>query len=211
MNKKEIKSFSPPNLGWLEYKLNSKEMDYVWRCIDNKKNNCNSMLVGNITSSHTLMDRGDWFYINVISPLMETYADEFENLGKKVATSVYHPYHMNNWWVNYQKQTEFNPNHDHNGIYSFVIWMKIPFNYEEQVKKNIPRRSDSGQVSCFEFNYSNLMGDCKTFSYQLSSKDDGRMIFFPSKLNHQVYPFYDCDEDRISVSGNIMLDTSKRR
>ena len=31
----------------------------------------------------------------------------------------------------------------------------------------------------------------------------GRMIIFPAGLNHQVYPFYECDEKRISISGNI--------
>ena len=30
-----------------------------------------------------------------------------------------------------------------------------------------------------------------------------------SKLNHQVYPFYDCEEDRISVSGNVLINTMK--
>ena len=32
------------------------------------------------------------------------------------------------------------------------------------------------------------------------------MLFFPSSLNHAVYPFYDCDEDRVSISGNIMVE-----
>ena len=35
------------------------------------------------------------------------------------------------------------------------------------------------------------------------------MLFFPAKLMHTVYPFYDCDEERISISGNIKLDISE--
>ena len=35
-------------------------------------------------------------------------------------------FELNNFWVNYQKQYEFNPLHDHSGIYSFVIFVKIP-------------------------------------------------------------------------------------
>ena len=53
------------------------------------------------------------------------------------------------------------------------------------------------------------MGEPRTYNYELSKKDEGMMLLFPSKLRHQVYPFYDCDEDRISVSGNITLDTAK--
>ena len=39
---------------------------------------------------------------------------------------------------------------------------------------------------------------------------EGWMVFFPAQLNHIVYPFYDCDEQRVSISGNVMLkeDTS---
>jgi len=28
-------------------------------------------------------------------------------------------------------------------------------------------------------------------------------MIFPAALNHQVYPFYECDEKRVSISGNI--------
>ena len=29
------------------------------------------------------------------------------------------------------------------------------------------------------------------------------MLFFPSNLHHQVYPFYGTEEERITISGNI--------
>ena len=35
------------------------------------------------------------------------------------------------------------------------------------------------------------------------------LLFFPASMYHQVYPFYDCKEERISISGNIGLDTTK--
>ena len=38
---------------------------------------------------------------------------------------------------------------------------------------------------------------------------EGTMLFFPSKLSHEVFPFFNCDEDRISISGNIKLNTTK--
>jgi hypothetical protein len=31
-------------------------------------------------------------------------------------------------------------------------------------------------------------------------------LFFPSKLPHNVYPFLNSDDTRISISGNIILD-----
>ena len=40
---------------------------------------------------------------------------------------------------------------------------------------------------------------------EMNKKLEGCMLFFPSALNHMVYPFYNCSEDRVSVSGNIFF------
>jgi hypothetical protein len=37
-------------------------------------------------------------------------------------------------WVNFQKENEFNPLHIHDGIFSFIVFIKIPYSYEEQKK-----------------------------------------------------------------------------
>ena len=209
MKKNEIKPIHPPIPGWLEYRLNSQEMDYVWRCIKNKKGDEKSNLAGNISSSYRLVDRSDWFFITVLKPLVAQYEEVWDNRGKRIPTNGVHPYFMSRWWVNYQKQNEFNPLHDHSGVYSFVIWMKIPFKWEEQNKKDIARKSNSPRISTFQFVYSNIFGESCMFPYELSSEFEGTMLFFPSQLHHEVYPFYDCDEERISVSGNIGLNTTK--
>ena len=39
--------------------------------------------------------------------------------------------------------------------------------------------------------------------------NENTILFFPALLNHTVYPFYLSDEERISISGNICLDTSQ--
>ena len=52
-----------------------------------------------------------------------------------------------------------------------------------------------------------MLGSIRPYTYEMSPKVEGTMLFFPSSLKHQVYPFYNCDEDRISISGNVALDT----
>ena len=211
MNKDRIKIYEPPNVGWLDVRLNEKEMDYLWRCIDNKKGKCNNYLAGNISSSYTLLDRGNWFWMNVILPLIEVYASQFGNLAKKLPTKVEHPCEISSWWVNYQKQNEFTPHHDHTGVYSFVIWMKIPkdIGYKKQNRIKISADSNYPSASAFSFVYSNILGSPTDYYYTLEPEDEGRMLIFPSQLKHQVYPFYNCDEERISVSGNVSLNTTK--
>mgnify|MGYP001466977396 CR=1 FL=1 len=204
-NKPEIKV--PSVGGWLEYKLNTQEMNYVWRCVDKKsEDKVNNTLAGNIDSSFLLKDKDDWFFNNTLTPLINYYENTFENLGRKVA--VYSDdntpiqYAMNTWWINYQKQYEFNPPHLHTGVYSFVIWMKIPYEYEEQNKDNNSAAQVKGN---FSFHYTNMFGEFSNADYQLGKKYEGTMLLFPSKLVHEAYPFYNSEEDRISVSGNISL------
>ena len=199
----------PHNYGWLEKKLSTQEMDYLWKCIDNKKESHKHLLAGNIHESNTLIDENDWFYENTLLPLIHQYGDVMGNVGGSVPVNQYHPYFLQQMWVNYQKQNEFNPLHDHGGVYSFVVWMKIPTRHFEQNKNPIALRSNHPKISTFEFRYTDTLGKISEFVYEMNPEMEGTMLFFPSKLMHQVNPFFNCDEDRISISGNIVLNTKE--
>ena len=212
MKEKDVKVTSPKNYGLLEYKLSNQELDYVWRCIKDKKENVNDQLAGNISESNRLSDKSDWFWMNVIQHLVIRYSKEFGNPGDRAPNNQRHPYYLHTWWVNYQKQYEFNPMHDHNGVYSFVIWMKIPTFWKEQSKLPIAFNSNNeiDIISNFQLEYQDILGRSRKITYMMSPEKEGTMIFFPSQLQHVVYPFYNCDEDRISVSGNVLINTTKR-
>ena len=205
----EIKSVVPPNFGWLEKKLSSVEMDYLWRCVNNRGKSYKDNLVGQIHESNELTDKSDWFFINTLKPLMFEYRIRFGNVGKRSPNSVKHPYFLDKMWVNFQKKNEFNPIHNHSGVYSFVIWMKIPTKHSEQNKNPISSRANTQKISAFQFAYLNTLGEISFYNYEMNPEYEGTLLFFPSKLHHSVYPFYNCDEDRISISGNILINTAK--
>ena len=196
----------PPNFGWLEYRLTVEEYNYVWKCIENKKESHSHKLAGNIDSSYVLEDTDNWLFNNLLSPLEAEYGRSFANRGGMLPINKYSPYYMNSWWVNYQRQNEFNPLHDHAGVYSFVIWMKIPTSFEEQ---NLNNSTNTKRISAFDFHFTDALGYLSSYSYQLSPDLEGYMLFFPSALQHIVYPFYNCDDVRISVSGNLSVDVTK--
>ena len=210
MNTHYIKNINPPNYGWLEYKLDTQEMDYVWKCIENKKELTKNFLAVNIDRSYNLMDSGRWFESNVIRPMCQVYSDKYGNLGDRVPNGIKHPYYMRDWWVNYQKKHEFNPLHNHSGVYSFVIWMKIPTTYEEQRKNHISSNSNSNTISNFQMWYNTTTGAPATYTYGMFPERAGMMLFFPATMHHCVYPFYNCDEERITVSGNVLLNTTRK-
>ena len=205
----QIKAIRPKVLGWLEKKLSDKEMEYLWKCIDDKKQSYKKQLAGQINASNSLNDRSDWFFHNTIKPLLVKYKNEFGNLGSDVPVNQRHPYFLSGFWVNYQKQNEFNPVHSHDGVYSFVIWMKIPTKHFEQNKNPISLKSNTHLISSFQFQFLDILGQTCKYTYEMNPEMEGTMLFFPSKLSHVVYPFYNCEEDRISISGNISLNTTK--
>jgi hypothetical protein len=205
-NDQRLRAVFPPNLGWLECNLTQQEIDYVWGCVKNKKENYKSSLAGYIDSSFVLEDKYNWFFNNTLIDLIQAYGDQFDNLGRKIPLVKNYTYRLHDWWVNYQKQHEFNPFHSHSGIYSFVIWLKIPTRYEEQKKLDISNGANSECISNFTFTYKDILGGDKMDHYEMSPEMEGKMLFFPSNLSHQVYPFYNCKEERISVSGNIWID-----
>ena len=121
-----------------------------------------------------------------------------------------HPYYLEKMWVNYQKQNEFNPSHDHTGIYSFVVWLKIPYHHEQQNKNPISKNANSDNIGTFSFEFTNILGEIQTHDYHLNPENEGTLLFFPSKITSPSVSFYNCDEDRISISGNVLVDTISR-
>jgi hypothetical protein len=37
----------------------------------------------------------------------------------------------------------------------------------------------------------------------MEKEAEGYMVMFPSQLKHEVFPFYENDGERISISGNV--------
>jgi len=201
-----MKSIRPPNIGWVEQKLRPEAMKFLWDIIAIGGTSLRSKLAGNIDSSYKIIDKNDWFFKKVLTPTIAFYVDEFADPLYNFPIKREVKYCLADIWVNYQKQTEFNPVHTHTGIFSFVIWMKIPTKFEDQRKLPIATGVNSRAISSFEIGYQNILGENLSYTYNMDPAYEGTMLLFPSKLSHTVYPFYKCDEDRISISGNVMVE-----
>jgi len=111
------------------------------------------------------------------------YLDGIRYLDKDVPMAFRTP------WVNFQKKNEYLPLHEHGGVLSYNIWMQIPTD------------------SIFEYNYNSIIGKNLTHRIILTKKDEGRVVLFPAQLQHVVYPFYNTNKTRMSIAGNILLQT----
>ena len=197
---------TPPNLGWLIAKLDEEEMTILNEAISQGGNDHKGHLAGQLSESFTLTDDGGRFFQQVLIPLIQTYADVFQDLGVQVPLSCPSRYYLSNFWCNIQQQVEFNPTHDHTGVYSFAVWMKNPVSYSDQVKLAAAKGSNRPAVSTFQFHYQDILGRTEDTIYPQSPEVEGTILFFPSRLRHSVFPFYECEDARISISGNIGLE-----
>ena len=117
-----------------------------------------------------------------------------------------HAFKLDNLWFNFQKKHEFNPPHFHSGMYSFVIWVSVPFLMENEVVKSpLGRSQKNNKAGCFEFLYPNPYGRIGITTLPVDKRFEGKMCLFYSDLVHTVYPFYSSDDFRISVSGNLTI------
>jgi len=211
----EIKEQRPEApVGWLETTLPKTVMMRLQNYIETAKKDPKGMrddLAGNISKSLSIEDKDNWFFQTVLVPHVQQFVKSFPTF----ASSYFRPessslhFRLANLWVNFQKQHEFNPPHNHGGIWSFVVWVKIPTDFRKQHALPFSAGSTAPKASDFEFQYTTMLGDITGSNYALDKKSEGQMLFFPAKLIHSVYPFYECDKERVSISGNIHFDTSE--
>ena len=89
--------------------------------------------------------------------------------------------------------------------------MKIPTDWREQHALPWSVNSNNPCASDFQFIVGNDGPLVGTFEIPLSPEDEGRMVFFPAWLTHQVFPFYGTEEERITMSGNIIFKKDEDR
>ena len=123
------------------------------------------------------------------------YPKENPNNNKLTVESV---------WVNMQKKLEVNPLHNHDGTLSFVAWLHVPFKLEDE--RNMENCKNSRTVelaSTFQFVYTTALGTIANCPMFVESGWEAKIIMFPAKLLHMVYPFQTSDDYRISIAGNL--------
>ena len=148
-----------------------------------------------------------------ISRLMRTLSYEYEKQFKFKVNHMSpvnveeYDYELQGLWINYQKKHDFNPIHIHNGAFSFVIWVQIPWdNIDDEMAMYKP---NGNETAMFSFRYIDAMGYQAAKYFPLDSSWNWKMAFFPAGLNHSVNPFYTTDDYRISISGNVFAVPTK--
>lgn len=199
------------NIGFLQSTVPDDIFDILVRSSRiAKEENClaKNTLAGNLEESYDIhlgdsdLDEVQRYLLNICSRYERQ--SELMRFQRSVMHNNY-ALRLEKIWVNYQKKYEYNPIHTHSGIYSFVIWVKIPYNFRQEYKQNSCKNSNTKCAGTFAFYYPNVLGEMEEHKIELDQTYEKQIIVFPAKLNHMVYPFYTSDDYRISISGNIFL------
>lgn len=205
---KSNKVFKSIGLSFVE-SVPSYVTDFLRQKIPNiKYNKFNNRLAGHIQEQYNY---SEWPY-NVASFITrQAYMPEllhFHDSLKIFKPDEKRKLELESLWINLQKKYEFNPAHDHSGAFSFIIFLNIPYDINEELKYFPQSSLKHNQTSCLVFTVLNSYGKFQDLTIKVDKSFENKMLIFPAALRHTVYPFYTSDDYRITVSGNIFFKHS---
>jgi hypothetical protein len=200
------------NYGVIKHKFTDEQLAPVWQEVNSIQNNFSSFehkknnknLAGNLKKEYTLETSVP--HLNtLISPLVDGY-DMYSGFNTSVKNSTLDTFKLKGAWVNFQQKHEFNPNHNHGGFMSFVLWLKIPYNIKDEMVNPSGADSNTNVPAHFQFLYTSTTGEIMSYAVAADKSMENTLMLFPAKMVHTVYPFFTSDDYRISVSGNFYFD-----
>ena len=170
-----------------------------------KSSKVGGKLSGNIQEQR-VADNISQEVLSILAPHIQEYV-KFETEQKKKITP------KDNWkwgdfdyrklnfsidgiWFNYMTKNEFNPLHQHSGLISGILMIKVPKELSQE-PITIPLESNARCPGMLEW-VSTGFGAGFYRKYPV----EGEIYLFPAELKHQVYPFAS-DVERIKASFNI--------
>lgn len=194
----------PYNPGYLLHQLTEQELEPIWNEVNCfPESGSDSSLhkpdkTFYLTDSHAYIE-------NLLEPYVGEYIDGFQYGWHLDNANVTRQLRLTETWVTFQKSNDFNALHNHRGQLSFVIWLKVPYTFEQERSVQNKSQLDSGSKHFhgdFEFQWIDSIGTLRSHRVGADRELEGYLCIFPAGLHHQVFPYYSTDDIRISISGN---------
>lgn len=198
--------------GYIQTTVPQKFRNKILSEINTSTKSMNRNLIGHIKNQTMLVKlKDDKEWIEYIKQVCEAFSLQFQPNTKVIADllvddSFIDSLTLDQPWVNKMKKTEFNPFHNHRGLYSYVIWVKIPYDIEDE--KNYFPDPNYVVTSTFSFIVACDKGLVQ-HPIEVDKNYEWEMVLFPATLWHGVYPFFTSEEERVSVAGNVLYKPNK--
>ena len=165
---------------------------------------CNKALAGQIKEEYNYKN---WpiSFENYIIQKIESSSILKEYIEKINILSENRPFYLHSLWCNFQKKYEFNPLHNHTGMFSFIIFLNIPYNLNEEDNYFPKTSAKKPSTSRLCFLTHDTWNNIVHINVDVDKSFQNKIVVFPAIQQHQVYPFFTSDDYRITVAGNIKL------
>jgi hypothetical protein len=200
-----MKTVQFPNLGYVITEFSVEDIQPILddiAQIDSSTPTIDHSHVGNIVHEYRLRDASLDCLGELLGPLVNAYAKDNHY------TVQNRPIGLTNAWVNLQQSGEYFSAHTHKGVFSFALWITVPFTQADEVEWRESRGKSGRESANFTFHYTDALGRITPYCIPVDSSYERTCIVFPGEMMHSVTPYFSTDERRITVSGNIeYLDT----
>jgi Putative 2OG-Fe(II) oxygenase len=210
MSNYEYEYTSHINPGILSFKLNKEHIDLIWTYIKRSAfkgwtfDENNKVLTSGHHQQWTLYDNTRIFQQEVLIPAVNAYADKW-GYPINIKTTHWPVPEFNRFWVRFSNISDYHALHDHQAVWSFVIWLNLPTTWENEQEGKMGEKHP--HASDFQICYTDSIGRIRKQTYKLDRSGEGTMLLYPSDFHHQVYPHFTSDEFRVAVAGDVSISS----
>ena len=134
---------------------------------------------------------------HILGPMVQQYVNDMHFTIQPRAVG------LTTAWCNLQTSGEYFAAHTHTGLFSFALWLTVPFTQADEREWREARGKSGRETASFQFHYTDALGRITPNVLEVDSSWEREIVLFPGEMMHSVTPYYSTDDTRIVVSGNI--------
>ena len=196
-----MQSVQFPNLGYVRSTVEPGQITQLLRWVDSIDEDTAKMdhsHVGVVEREYEITDQSAKEELsNVLGPMVQQYCTDMHFSVEQ------RPMGLTTAWCNLQQSGEYFAAHTHNGVFSFALWLEVPFTQADERAWREARGKSGRETASFQFHYTDALGRITPNVLEVDRSWEREIVVFPGEMMHSVTPYYSTDARRVVVSGNI--------
>ncbi len=196
-----MQSVQFPNLGYVRSTVEPGQITQLLRWVDSIDEDTAKMdhsHVGVVEREYEITDQSAKEELsNILGPMVQQYCTDMHFSVEQ------RPMGLTTAWCNLQQSGEYFAAHTHNGVFSFALWLEVPFTQADERAWREARGKSGRETASFQFHYTDALGRITPNVLEVDRSWEREIVVFPGEMMHSVTPYYSTDARRVVVSGNI--------
>ena len=196
-----MQSVQFPNLGYVRSSVEESQIKQLraWiDRIDDSTTTINHSHVGVVEREYEITHQPAKDELSsILGPMCQKYCEDMHY------TVEPRPMGLTTAWCNLQQSGEYFAAHTHNGVFSFALWLEVPFTQQDEREWREARGKSGRETASFQFHYTDALGRITPNVLEVDRSWEREIVVFPGEMMHSVTPYYSTDARRVVVSGNV--------